>query len=133
MTLAEVLPRMEVYVVTTPQPAAQRVAQRSALAARKLSLSVRGVIENMSWFVGDDGKRYEIFGQGGGESLASELNVPLMGQIPLSTPLREGGDSGHPVTTSDADATARDAFTVLAAAIAKQGPTRIYRPELSLS
>ncbi len=66
LTLSEILPRIEMYVVTTPQAAAQRVAQRSAYAARKLKLSVRGVIENMSWFTGDDGTRYEIFGAGGG-------------------------------------------------------------------
>ena len=64
LTLAEVMPRAEIVVVTTPQPAAQRVAQRSAFAARRLKLSVRGVIENMSWFTGDDGKRYELFGAG---------------------------------------------------------------------
>ena len=62
LTLAEVMPRAEIIVVTTPQAAAQRVAQRSAFAARRLKLSVRGVIENMSWFTGDDGKRYELFG-----------------------------------------------------------------------
>jgi len=66
LTLSEILPRIEMYVVTTPQAAAQRVAQRSAYAARKLKLSVRGVIENMSWFTCDDGQRYEIFGAGGG-------------------------------------------------------------------
>ena len=68
LTLSEILPRIEMYVVTTPQAAAQRVAQRSAYAARKLKLSVRGVIENMSWFTGDDGQRYEIFGAGGGSA-----------------------------------------------------------------
>ena len=65
LSLSTVMPRAEVVVVTTPQPAAQRVAQRSAFAARKLKLSVRGVIENMSWFTGDDGTRYELFGAGG--------------------------------------------------------------------
>ncbi len=79
LTLAEVMPRAEIVVVTTPQPAAQRVAQRSAFAARRLKLSVRGVIENMSWFTGDDGRRYELFGSGGGARLASDLGVPLLG------------------------------------------------------
>ena len=66
---------------TTPQPAAQRVAQRSAHAARKVNLAVRGVIENMSWFTGDDGTRYELFGAGGGQVLAESLGVPLLGQV----------------------------------------------------
>ena len=120
------------YVVTTPQAAAQRVAQRSAYAARKLKLSVRGVIENMSWFTGDDGKRYEIFGAGGGARLAEDLGVALLGQIPLETTLREGGDVGEPVMVTDPESEVAVAFTALAAAIAAQGPARVYRQELRL-
>ena len=86
------------YVVTTPQPAAQKVARLSAAMAERVNLEVKGVIENMSWFTGDDGKRYEIFGAGGGQELADELGVPLLGQIPLLPPLREGGDDGRPIT-----------------------------------
>ena len=66
LSMAQFLPRAEVIVVTTPQPAAQRVAQRAAAMAEKVELDVIGVIENMSWFTGDDGKRYELFGSGGG-------------------------------------------------------------------
>src|SRR6476619_7641051 len=83
ISIAQFLPRAEVFVVTTPQPAAQRVAQRAAAMATKVNLTVRGVIENMSWFVGDDGQRYEIFGAGGGQELADKLEVPMLGQIPL--------------------------------------------------
>ena len=68
LSLAQFLPRAEVLVVTTPQPAAQRVAQRAAFMAQKVNLEVKGVIENMSWFTGDDGKRYELFGAGGGRA-----------------------------------------------------------------
>ena len=71
LSLSQFLPRAEVYVVTTPQPAAQRVAQRAAFMAQKVNLEVKGVIENMSWFTGDDGKRYELFGAGGGAELAA--------------------------------------------------------------
>ena len=92
ISLAGFLPRAEVYIVTTPQPAAQKVAQRAAFMAEKVRLEVRGVIENMSWFTGDDGKEYEIFGSGGGQELADELGVPLLGKLPLTTALREGGD-----------------------------------------
>jgi ATP-binding protein involved in chromosome partitioning len=132
LTLSEILPRIEMYVVTTPQAAAQRVAQRSAYAARKLKLSVRGVIENMSWFRGDDGTRYEIFGHGGGEKLAADLGVALLGQIPLETPLREGGDLGEPLVVGHPDSEAAQAFGELAKKVASQGPARVYRQELRL-
>ena len=132
LSLAQFMPRTEVYVVTTPQPAAQRVAQRSALMARKVNLAVRGVIENMSWFTGDDGKRYEIFGAGGGELLADDLNVPLLGQIPLVTALREGGDVGRPVTLTDPEGEASQAFEALAGRVAALGRGRISRPELTI-
>ena len=132
LTLSEVLPRIEMYVVTTPQAAAQRVAQRSAYAARKLKLAVRGVIENMSWFTGDDGQRYEIFGAGGGALLAQELGISLLAQIPLETTLREGGDAGQPVVVFDPDSEVAQAFRSLAATVAAQGPARVYRQELKL-
>jgi ATP-binding protein involved in chromosome partitioning len=132
LTLSEVLPRIEMYVVTTPQPAAQRVAQRSAYAARKLKLAVRGVIENMSWFTGDDGRRYEIFGAGGGAQLAQELGISLLAQIPLETKLRIGGDTGQPVIVTDPQSEVATAFAALAATVTAQGPARVYRQELKL-
>jgi ATP-binding protein involved in chromosome partitioning len=132
LSMAQYIPRSEIYVVTTPQPAAQRVAQRTAYMAKKVNMVVRGVIENMSWFTGDDGKRYEIFGQGGGQELADKLEVPLLGQIPLVSSLREGGDVGVPITVSDPAGEASQAFDALAKEIAGRGPARIYRPELTL-
>jgi ATP-binding protein involved in chromosome partitioning len=133
LTLSEIVPRAEIMVVTTPQSAAQRVAQRSASAARKLKLPVRGVIENMSYFRGEDGRRYEIFGSGGGTALAEQLGVPLLGQIPLEMAVREGGDEGQPVVVAHPESEAARAFVALAAAIVAQGPTRVYRPELTIS
>jgi ATP-binding protein involved in chromosome partitioning len=97
ISLSQFLPRAELYVVTTPQPAAQRVAQRAGFMAGKVQLEVKGVIENMSWFTADDGTRYELFGEGGGAELAERLEVPLLGQVPLVPALREGGDVGRPV------------------------------------
>jgi ATP-binding protein involved in chromosome partitioning len=132
LSLASVMPRAEIIVVTTPQPAAQRVAQRAAYAARKLKLSVRGVVENMSWFTGDEGTRYELFGRGGGDALAGDLGVPLMGQIPFIPALREGGDTGRPITVSDPDGEASRAFRALAEHVVAIGPARVYRRELSL-
>jgi ATP-binding protein involved in chromosome partitioning len=132
LTLSEIVPRIEMYVVTTPQAAAQRVAQRSAYAARKLKLAVRGVIENMSWFTGDDQRRYELFGAGGGAALAADLGAPLLGQIPLEPALRAGGDEGAPITVTDPTSEASRAFEALAATIIAQGPARVYRQELKL-
>ncbi len=132
LSLAQYMTRAEILVVTTPQPAAQRVAQRSAFAARKLKLSVRGVIENMSWFTADDGTRYELFGRGGGQALADDLGVPLLGQVPLVPALREGGDEGVPVAMRDPDGEAAAAFGALAETLLAMGPARVYRPELSV-
>ncbi|MFP5319042.1 MAG: Mrp/NBP35 family ATP-binding protein [Acidimicrobiia bacterium] len=132
LSMAQFMPRSEILVVTTPQPAAQRVAQRSAHAARKVNLSVRGVIENMSWFTGDDGKRYEIFGSGGGQLLAEQLGVPLLGQVPLVTALREGGDVGAPITVTEPASEAARAFEALAERVEGMGPGRIYNPELTI-
>jgi ATP-binding protein involved in chromosome partitioning len=132
LTLAEVMPRAEIVVVTTPQAAAQRVAQRSAFAARRLKLSVRGVIENMSWFTGDDGTRYELFGSGGGETLASDLGVPLLGRVPLVNAVRLGGDEGRPVMAVDPQSETARSFRAIAEKLAALGPARVYRRELTL-
>ena len=133
LSLAQFLPRGEVYVVTTPQPAAQRVAQRSAFMAEKVNLEVKGIIENMSWFTGDDGKRYEIFGEGGGQELADRMEVPLLGKIPLVPALREGGDDGRPIMVTDPDSEAAMAFKAIAGTIAVDlAPTRRFHPELKI-
>jgi ATP-binding protein involved in chromosome partitioning len=132
LSMAQYLPTSEVYVVTTPQPAAKRVAQRSAYMAKKINLPLRGVIENMSWFTGDDGRRYELFGTGGGAELASELSVPLLGQIPLVPALRHGGDVGLPIAISDPAGEAASAFAAVAAEMAARGRSRIFRPELKI-
>jgi ATP-binding protein involved in chromosome partitioning len=132
ISMAQYLPRAEIYVVTTPQAAAQRVAQRSAFMAAKVNLKVHGVIENMSWFTGDDGKRYELFGSGGGASLAEKLGVPLAGQVPLVPALREGGDEGYPIVAADPGGEAASAFAALADFVVANAPKQIYRPELTI-
>ena len=133
ISIAQFMPRAEVYVVTTPQPAAQRVAQRAAAMADKVHLSVKGVIENMSWFTGDDGHRYEIFGSGGGQELADRLEVPMLGKVPLLNDLREGSDSGRPVAAFDPEGEAGRAFAAIAEQIdVELAPTRRYHKELKL-
>jgi ATP-binding protein involved in chromosome partitioning len=132
LSLGQYLTKTEVYVVTTPQAAAGRVAQRSAYAARKLKLAVRGVIENMSRFTGDDGTRYELFGSGGGRQLADELGVALLAQVPLVNALRVGGDDGVPVRVAGPDSEIAAVFDRLATTIVDLGPARVYRKELSV-
>ena len=133
LSLSQFLPKSELIVVTTPQPAAQKVAQRAAYMAEKVNLSVRAVIENMSWFRGDDGKRYDIFGSGGGEALAEELDVPLLGQIPLLQELREGGDTGSPITVADPNSEAANVFAEMARLLTEEYlPTRRYNEGLKL-
>jgi ATP-binding protein involved in chromosome partitioning len=100
MTLAQLLPQARFVIVTTPQMVAQSVARRSAEMAIKLSLEIAGVIENMAGFTTPDGDAYPIFGEGGGRLLAAELEVPLLGQVPLTMALRQQSDGGLPVTLS---------------------------------
>jgi ATP-binding protein involved in chromosome partitioning len=133
LSLSQYLPRAEVYVVTTPQEAAQKVARLSAAMAKKVNMSVRGVIENMSWFVGDDGKRYELFGSGGGKSLAEELGVPLLAQIPLVNQLREGGDEGKPIAAVAPQSEVGLAFADLAAKIVALRPKKVFSQALKVN
>ena len=106
LSLAQLLPTAEILVVTTPQAAAAEVAERAGAIAVQTRQRVVGVVENMSWLELPDGTRQEIFGSGGGQAVADSLtqtigaSVPLLGQIPLDTRLREGGDSGAPVVLS---------------------------------
>jgi len=133
LSLAQFLPKSELIVVTTPQPAAQKVAQRAAFMADKVNLQVRAVIENMSWFRGDDGVRYEIFGAGGGQELADLLEVPLLGQVPLLPALREGGDIGDPITVADPDSEPAVVFREMARLLEEEHlPTRRYNEGLKL-
>ena len=133
LSLAQFLPRSELYVVTTPQPAAQRVAQRAAFMAQKVNLGIKGVIENMSWFTGDDGKKYYLFGAGGGEELANRLEVPLVGQVPLVPELREGSDSGNPIMAADPSSEASQVFVAMAEKIdVEMAPKQRYTSKLNL-
>jgi ATP-binding protein involved in chromosome partitioning len=133
LSMAQFLPRAEVIIVTTPQPAAQRVAQRAAYMSQKVNLDVMGVIENMSWFRGDDGKAYELFGAGGGAELADQLGVPLLGQVPLVPELRVGADEGRPLVVTHPDDEASKAFVAIAESVEELAPKKVYRPELKIT
>ena len=130
LSLAQLLPTASFVIVTTPQLAAQRVARRAAAMAARVNLPVVGVIENMSYFVAPDtGVRYEVFAGGGGELLAAELGVPLLGRIPLEPAVAAAGDAGLPVVAAHPQSPAAVALLAAARAIADAVP----RPALAAS
>ncbi len=132
LSLAQFVPKAEMYVVTTPQPAAQKVAQRAGFMAGKVNLDLKGVIENMSWFTGDDGKRYGLFGAGGGAELAETLDVPLLAQLPRVPAQRVGADTGRPIVATEPDSEVAQAFHALAARVEALAPRRVYNPALRI-
>jgi ATP-binding protein involved in chromosome partitioning len=109
ISLGQLLPRAEAVIVTTPQPLAQEVAARAALMAQKTNMRLLGVVENMSG---------ETFGSGGGDRLAEQLGIPLLGRIPLDARLRESGDEGEPLVESEPDSESAQAIVSLAEAVA---------------
>ena len=115
MGLSRLLPRADMVIVTTPALAAQKVAQRAADMARRSFVRVVGVVENMSSFTCDHGEAYALFGTGGGQALADDIGVPLLGQIPLEPAVAAGGDAGLPVTLAGSAGAAATAFVSVAA------------------
>jgi ATP-binding protein involved in chromosome partitioning len=113
MGLARMLPRAEMIVVTTPAQAAQKVATRAADMARRGHLRVAGVIENMAGFVCDHGQTYALFGEGGGQRLAKQVGVPLLGSVPLDPSVARGGDTGEPAALAT-EGPAAEAFDAIA-------------------
>src|ERR687897_528475 len=125
MTLAGLLPQAKFIIVTTPQPTAQKVARRSAQMADKVNLEIAGVIENMSGFTTPGGERFQLFGEGGGQLLADEIDVPLLGKVPLTMPLRAGSDSGIPLVVTDPDDPAAQAIRHAARGIIAMSPIEL--------
>jgi ATP-binding protein involved in chromosome partitioning len=125
MSLGQLLPRAEVLVVTTPQPAAQIVAVRAAQMAQKLGMRILGAVENMSYLAGTG---QELFGSGGGQRLADEIGAPLLAQIPLDPVLREAADDGKPVYEVAPESEAAVAITALAEAVAASRSGTIRKP-----
>jgi ATP-binding protein involved in chromosome partitioning len=125
MTLAQLLPQSRFVLVTTPQPAAQKVARRAAQLALKFDLEIAGVVENMAAFVTPGGERYTIFGEGGGQLLADELDVPLLAKVPLTMPLREHADSGTPLVFANPDDPAAQAIRHAAQGIVAATPVEL--------
>ena len=129
ISLASFLPGAQMLVVTTPQEAARKVAERAGKMAERTNLRPIGVIENMSWFVCPHcGERTSIFGDGGGQEAADTLNVPLFGQVPIEPALREGGDSGVPIVVRDPDSPAGTVLREAARSIAQATRTKVGKP-----
>src|SRR3954451_11865918 len=122
MTIAQLLPQARFLIVTTPQDTAQKVARRSAEMADKVDLEVAGIVENMSGFTTPDGQRFPIFGEGGGQALADELGVPLLGKVPLTMPLRVQADAGTPLVIENPDDPAAQAIRQAARGVIAMTP-----------
>ncbi|MEA2222357.1 MAG: ATP-binding protein involved in chromosome partitioning [Solirubrobacteraceae bacterium] len=125
MTLAQLLPQAQFVIVTTPQPTAQKVARRAAQMAGKVNLEIAGIVENMAGFTTPSGERFQIFGEGGGQALADELDVPLLGKVPLTMPLREQADAGTPLVFTDPDDPAAQAIRHTARGIVALTPVEL--------
>jgi len=134
ISLAQLLPNAEILVVTTPQTAAAEVAERAGAIALQTHQRLVGVVENMSWLELPDGSRMEVFGEGGGQKVADSLtttvgaSVPLLGQIPLDTRVREAGDAGDPIVLAAPDAPAAQALDAVAAKLAVRRESLVGKP-----
>jgi ATP-binding protein involved in chromosome partitioning len=134
ISLAQLLPNAEILVVTTPQMAAAEVAERAGAIALQTHQRLVGVVENMSWLELPDGSRMEVFGAGGGQTVADSLSttigarVELLGQIPLDTRVREAGDSGTPIVLAEPDAPAAKALDGVADKLAVRRESLVGKP-----
>ena len=134
ISLAQLLPNAEILVVTTPQMAAAEVAERAGAIVQQTHQRLVGVVENMSWLELPDGSRMEVFGAGGGQAVADSLtktvgaSVPLLGQIPLDTRVREAGDAGNPIVLTDAESPAAKALDAVAARLAIRRESLVGKP-----
>ena len=120
LTLAQAVPMAGVVIVTTPQTVALIDARRGLAMFRQLNVPVLGIVENMSYFVPPDlpDRQYDLFGSGGGKKTAAELDVPLLGCVPLEMPVREGGDSGVPIMVSAPESASAVALRAIAGQVA---------------
>jgi ATP-binding protein involved in chromosome partitioning len=121
LSMAQSVPVAGAVVVTTPQGVSVSDVRKAVGMFRQLNIPVLGVIENMSFFVcGHCGERTEIFGHGGGESIARDMGIPFLGSVPIDTRVREGGDDGRPIVVAAPEAPAAKAFSEVAGKVAAQ-------------
>ncbi|MEM6552002.1 MAG: Mrp/NBP35 family ATP-binding protein [Planctomycetota bacterium] len=120
LTMSQLLPLTGAVIVCTPQKVAQDDAKRAHAMFEKLGIPVLGLVENMSYFIGDDGKEYDLFGKGGAEMLAHQLAVPFLGGVPINTALRRHCDAGDPSANFTKDDGLAEAFTGVCRAVEEQ-------------
>ena len=135
LTLSQQAPLTGAIIVTTPQDVSLIDARKGVRMFEEVRVPVLGVIENMSYFVGDDGKRYDIFRRGGGQKLASEAGVPLLGELPMDPRVAECGDNGEPITRKYPDSPIAKAYITLAQSVVNEmlkRPTTGELPEVEL-
>jgi ATP-binding protein involved in chromosome partitioning len=135
LTLTQTAPLSGAVIVTTPQDVSLIDARKGLEMFRQVRVPVLGIIENMSYFVGEDGKRYEIFRHGGGRKLADEAGVPFLGEIPIDPRVAECGDQGMPIVQRHPDSPVARAYQALAAGVAQQlqqKPAETPLPEVQL-
>ncbi len=125
LTMSQLLPLTGAVVVCTPQKVAQDDATRAIAMFEQLQIPVLGIVENMSYFIGDDGKEYDIFGKGGAELMAKSLNVPFLGAIPINTALRTNADSGNPIANFESDDKLASELTNVVSNLAAQSSIQV--------
>ncbi|MCL5048619.1 MAG: Mrp/NBP35 family ATP-binding protein [Firmicutes bacterium] len=132
LSISQSVPGLETVIVTTPQLSAQKVAQRAGALANQLDIPIRGVVENMSYFRGDDEKRYDIFGSGGGRALAEKFGVDLLAEIPIVAAEEMGLDKGTPLVAVRPESEVGRIYFSLAEALIKMQPRKIYKSGLRI-
>jgi ATP-binding protein involved in chromosome partitioning len=135
LTLTQTAPLSGAVIVTTPQDVSLIDARKGLEMFRQVRVPVLGIVENMSYFVGEDGKRYEIFRHGGGRKLATEANVPFLGELPIDPRVAECGDAGDPVVHKHPDSPIGQAYRALAETVVRgleQGEQQAELPEVQM-
>ena len=132
LTMSQLLPLTGAVVVCTPQKVAQDDAKRAIAMFRSLGIDVLGLVENMSYFIGDDGKEYDLFGRGGAEMLAQRSGVPFLGAVPINMNLRRNGDAGDPTANFTNDDTLAAELTAVVRALTQQVTVHEADPENAL-
>jgi ATP-binding protein involved in chromosome partitioning len=131
LSLAQLVPVQGAVLVTTPQNVAVADVRRALRMFETVAIPVLGIVENMSYFIAPDtGNRYNIFGEGGGQTLAARYSVPFLGAVPLGIEVREGGDNGVPVVVSQPDSPQAQAFRKVTEEVARQVSIEAMKPEL---
>src|SRR5438105_13381316 len=123
LTLTQTAPLSGAVIVTTPQDVSLIDARKGLEMFRQVRVPLLGIVENMSYFIGEDGKRYEIFRHGGGRKLAAEAGVPFLGEIPIDPRVAESGDAGEPIVHKYPDSPVAKAYLALATAVADAAAT----------